>query len=215
MADSRMRKPRGEYAKTRAKRAAILDAALDVFADSGYHSGSLRDVAERVGMSEAGLLHHFPNKPALLAAVLDRRDQHTLEWVRMAEGNGEVTLSGLVTTAVRNSTVPGIVELYCILSAEGTKPGHPAHEYFVTRYDVARTNLRRAFEDLQRQGRMRPGVTSQGAAVATLAMMDGLQVQWLLNPDVVDMAEELSRFFRAFVDIDLTPALSGTSGGLA
>ena len=35
------RKPRGEYAKTGAKRAAILDAALEVFAESGYRSGSL------------------------------------------------------------------------------------------------------------------------------------------------------------------------------
>ena len=74
----RVRKPRGEYAKTSAKRTAILDAALEVFAESGYRSGSLRDVAGKVGMSEAGLLHHFPNKSALLAAVLDRRDRRAL-----------------------------------------------------------------------------------------------------------------------------------------
>ncbi|WP_349428804.1 TetR/AcrR family transcriptional regulator [Microbacterium sp. LWS13-1.2] len=201
-AKPRKREPRGEYAKTRATRAAILDAALDVFAESGYRSGSLREVAQRVGMSEAGLLHHFPNKPALLAAVLDRRDHHSLEWTRMTEGNGDVTLRGLVETATRNSSSPGVVELYCILSAEATAADHPAHEYFVRRYELGRSNVRRAFEDLERQNRLMPGITPLNAAIATLAMMDGLQVQWLLHRDVVDMAAELRRFFTAFVNID-------------
>ncbi len=74
-APTRMRKPRGEYAKSAATRTAILDAALEVFAESGYRAGSLREVAERVGMSEAGLLHHFRSKSALLMAVLDHRDE--------------------------------------------------------------------------------------------------------------------------------------------
>ena len=201
---ARVRKPRGEYAKTSAKRTAILDAALEVFAESGYRAGSLRDVAQKVGMSEAGLLHHFPNKSALLAAVLDRRDQHSLERVPFDEVDGAATLRGLVELAAYNASVPGVVELYCVLSAEATAPDHPAHEYFTGRYDFTRANLRRAFESLERDGRLTPGVTPQRAAVATIAMMDGLQVQWLLDRNVVDMADELKRFFEAFSDVDFS-----------
>ena len=200
----RARKPRGEYAKTGAKRTAILDAALEVFAESGYRSGSLRDVAGKVGMSEAGLLHHFPNKSALLAAVLDRRDQHSLERVPLGGEDGEATLRGLVELAAYNASVPGVVELYCILSAEATAPDHPAHEYFIGRYEYTRANLRTAFEALERDGRLMTGVTPQRAAVATIAMMDGLQVQWLLDRDVIDMPEELTKFFGAFVDVDFS-----------
>ena len=204
----RARKPRGEYAKTSAKRAAILDAALDVFAESGYRSGSLRDVALRVGMSEAGLLHHFPNKSALLAAVLDRRDQHSLQLVTFGGPDGAASLRGLVDLAAHNASVPGVVELYCVLSAEATAPDHPAHEYFVGRYEYTRMNIRATFENLAREGRLAQGVTPQRAAVATIAMMDGLQVQWLLDRDVVDMAEELKTFFTSFVvmDFDEQPA---------
>ncbi|HYJ51003.1 MAG TPA: TetR/AcrR family transcriptional regulator [Microbacterium sp.] len=198
---SRKRKPRGEYAKTSAKRTAILDAALEVFAESGYRAGSLRDVALRVGMSEAGLLHHFPNKSALLAAVLDRRDQHSQQRVTFG-ADGGVTLQGLVELAAYNASVPGVVELYCVLSSEATAPDHPAHEYFVGRYEFTRSNIRRAFESLETQGRLMDGVTPQRAAVATIAMMDGLQVQWLLDRDVIDMAEELKTFFSSFVDIE-------------
>ena len=48
---------------------------MEVFATVGYHKGSLRDVADRVGMSQAGLLHHFPSKEHLLEAVLTWRDE--------------------------------------------------------------------------------------------------------------------------------------------
>lgn len=201
-AAARARKPRGEYAKSEATRRAILDAALEVFAESGYRKGSLREVAQRVGMSEAGLLHHFPSKSALLAAVLDRRDQHSLARVPLTEGDGAATLRGLVELAAYNASVPGVVELYTILSAEATAPNHPAHEYFIGRYEFTRTNLRRAFESLRAEGRLIEGGDPQRAAVATIAMMDGLQVQWLLDRDVVDMAQELRMFFDAFVDIE-------------
>lgn len=197
----RKRKPRGEYAKTRARRTAILDAALEVFAEGGYRSGSLRDVAQRVSMSEAGLLHHFPNKSALLAAVLERRDEHSEQRVPFGGPDGGLTLKGLVDLAAYNASVPGVVELYCVLSAEATAPDHPAHEYFTGRYETTRANLGAAFESLEAEGRLRPGVTPQKAAVATIAMMDGLQVQWLLDRDLIDMSEELKTFFTSFVDI--------------
>ena len=115
-----------------------------------------------------------------------------------------MTLRGLITTATYNASRPGVVELYCILSAEATDPRHPARDYFIGRYEFARTNLCRAFEDLARQERLRPGTSPQAAAIATIAMMDGLQVQWLLNREVIDMADELRKFFAAFVDIDLS-----------
>ena len=51
-----------------------MDAAVEVFATVGYNKGSLREVADRVGMSQAGLLHHFPSKEHLLEAVLTWRD---------------------------------------------------------------------------------------------------------------------------------------------
>lgn len=183
-------KPRGSYAKTEEKRRTILDAALEVFAQSGYRSGSLREVAERVGMSEAGLLHHFPNKSALLAAVLARRDEQSYDYVPL-DGKGNISIPGLVALAAYNASIPGVVELYCTLSAEATSPDHPAHDYFVDRYQWTTANMTRAFGDLQQQGLLRNGVTPERAARSTIAMMDGLQVQWLLDRDSVDMAEDL------------------------
>ncbi|QIG39316.1 TetR/AcrR family transcriptional regulator [Microbacterium sp. 4R-513] len=193
------RKPRGEYAKSEAKRQAILDAALEVFAESGYRAGSLREVAQRVGMSEAGLLHHFRSKSALLMAVLDHRDDLSRAVVDFDQPDGVEALRGLVVLARRNASTPGVVELYCTLSAEATSPDHPAHDYFVRRYIYVRESIGTAFRRIADAGRLLPGVDPHRAAVATVALMDGLQVQWLLDRESTDMGEALDEFFRGFV----------------
>jgi len=197
--DPVVRKPRGEYAKTRARKNAILDAALEVFAQSGYRSGSLRDVANLVGISEAGLLHHFPNKVKLLEAVLEHRDDLSRSIVIMDDSDGTVTLRGLVALATYNAGVPGVVELYCTLSAEATAPDHPAHDYFVRRYSESRAFIADAFRRLRLDGRLLVDVEPVRLAISTLALMDGLQVQWLLDRDAVDMAQELWDFFASVV----------------
>jgi AcrR family transcriptional regulator len=199
----RGRQPRGSYAKSELTKAAILDSALEVFAEGGFRSGSLRDVSQRVGMSEAGLLHHFRSKSHLLSAVLERRDALAAQFVPPHPTDGVRAMQGLIDLARFNASEPGVVELYCTLSAEATAPDHPAHAYFVDRYAEKRSALMDAFDDLSRRGMLRDGVTPRGAALSTLAVMDGLQVQWLLERASLDMAEQLRLHILRLADIEL------------
>jgi AcrR family transcriptional regulator len=54
--------------------AGILDRAAALFARRGFAKTSVQDVADAVGLSKAGLLHHFPSKDALHEAVLAQAD---------------------------------------------------------------------------------------------------------------------------------------------
>jgi AcrR family transcriptional regulator len=195
---------RGPYRKTAGTRIAILEAAFDVFSESGYHSGSLRDVARRVGMSNAGVLHHFPDKEALLEAMLDHRDEVDAETVRRLTRDGETALHALIQLVRSNSTKPEIVKLYAILSTEATAADHPGHIHFVARYGRTRAFVEDAFDSLARTGQLSSSVTPASAAIGTIAMMDGLQIQWLLDPDAVDMPRELSRYLGALTGIDFS-----------
>jgi AcrR family transcriptional regulator len=202
-AQPRKGRPRGRYAKSDEIREAILDAALGVFAEGGFRAGSLRLVAERAGMSEAGLLHHFPRKSVLLEAVLERRDRLAHAFVPLEVVNGEDAIRGLVELARYNASIPGLVELYCTIAGEATSPDHPAHDRYVRRYEVVRGTLLEAFTDLATKGMLRDGVTPSGAAKATIAIMDGLQIQWLLDPLVMDMAEDLRAFLTLLTTVRL------------
>src|SRR5215212_286207 len=54
----------------------ILDAAAALFARHGFEQTSLKALADAVGLSKAGLLHHFPSKDALFEAAW--RHSHVL-----------------------------------------------------------------------------------------------------------------------------------------
>ncbi len=51
-------------------RQAVLDAALDLFAESGFHGTGLRDIAGAAGVREAAIYHYFESKEALFEALI-------------------------------------------------------------------------------------------------------------------------------------------------
>src|SRR3954470_691221 len=53
------------------RRAAILDAALEVFSSRGYHGSSIDDIAGEAGISKALIYEHFPSKKDLHASLLE------------------------------------------------------------------------------------------------------------------------------------------------
>jgi AcrR family transcriptional regulator len=59
----------------------MIEAAIDAFADRGYHATTTRDIATRVGLSPAALYVHFPSKQALLAQISVSGHEAALELV--------------------------------------------------------------------------------------------------------------------------------------
>lgn len=60
----------------------ILDAAGELFVTQGFTVTSTRSIAEAVGIRQASLYHHFPNKEAILEALLDATVVPSLEFAR-------------------------------------------------------------------------------------------------------------------------------------
>jgi AcrR family transcriptional regulator len=65
---------------------AILQAAISVMAEHGYHGTSVRDIAERAGLSPAALYHHFQSKQDVLVTIMERGIDHLLARTRAALG---------------------------------------------------------------------------------------------------------------------------------
>ncbi|MBB2975887.1 AcrR family transcriptional regulator [Microbacterium endophyticum] len=190
------RKRRGPYAKSDGRRREILAAATQVFGVNGYRAGSLKEIAAVVGMNPTSLLHYFPTKDALLQAVLDERDKVSDEVAGTAVGAAADPADlpkAFLLIAQNNQDVPGIIGLYTLLAAESATPGHPTHEYFVARYERVREQFRRAFARLEAAGLLAPGITAEYAAASTLGLWDGIQMQWMIDPDAVDVVAHLRR----------------------
>jgi AcrR family transcriptional regulator len=191
------------YEKGRAKRREIIDRAMTLFGEVGYRGASLREIAARCGISHPGLLHHFPTKESLLLAVLKHRDEVDGQWLSTDDATGMEALRRLVDLVSLNATRRGIVELFAVLSAEATSATHPAHDYFVERYRASVGSFELAYTRARDEGILRPGVDPGTAGRQLVALMDGLQVQWLLDDSTTDMAGVV----RAHVQAQLTVPL--------
>jgi AcrR family transcriptional regulator len=197
------RAPRGSYRNTPARRAEIVQVALDIFAAEGYESASLRMVAARVGISHTTLLHHFASKEELLTAVLERREAELRREFRDFTGRTiptsiEELFEGLRDSCARHLAAPELARLWASLGSAATRPDHAANDYFVRRYNRVRRELAIVVAGLQATGELDPALDSQSFSANILAVLDGLQVQSLLDPEL-DIDRALTTFFAPYL----------------
>ena len=192
--------------QTLARRRDILEAAAEIFGSKGYTNGTLSDIAEQVNMTHPGILHHFGSKDQLLMEVLRFRDETDVQNLAGQHiPDGIEFFRHLVTTAFTNAQRAGIVQAFVVLSAESVTDDHPAREFFMDRYRTLRAEARHAFEVMCAERGQVPPETVALASSAILAVMDGLQVQWLLEPTEVQLAKASEFAIEAIVASVLEP----------
>jgi AcrR family transcriptional regulator len=187
---------RTQAERTRQRKAQLIREAIRFFGQNGYHGARLADIAQAAGVTEPGLLHHFPSKAHLLMEVLaerDRIDQDRFDPARHAGQNPLLPLQELVKY---NETVPGLVQVFTVLVAESIDEQHPAHEFFKQRYQTIRDQLIPILKEAQANGEIRRDIPAKELAILLFAMMDGLQVQWLYEPKQIKMARLFEQFSR-------------------
>lgn len=187
--------PRGPYAKGVAKREEILTTALEVVSERGFGGASVKELADAVGLTPAGLLHYFGSKDELFVQVLRKRDE--VDAARFLPG-GDVDPHELADVWVKlirhNAQVPGLVALFSRMAAAADDPSGPAHDYFAARGVNLRAQMTDALVQLQTDGGVTDRVPADMLARMLQALTDGLQLQWLVDPDL-DMGSVIEALF--------------------
>lgn len=168
----------GRYPKGVAKRAEILETALALVARQGFRQTSVRDIADAVGLTPAGLLHYFESKDDLWVAILRKRDE-----IDASKGPSDPDPAGTFAALVgHNAEVPGLVQMFSNLSAAAaTDPEHPAHDYFRERYRSVRATLAAGVGRMQASGRIDATLDPEVLASILMAVSDGMQLQWMFD----------------------------------
>lgn len=198
---------RGSYAKGVAKREEILERALDVVAREGYGGASVKELAEAVGLSQAGLLHYFGTKEELFTEILRKRDEvdvanYRAPSIEGADSDVRDLRTGYLQIIRHNSEVPGLVQLFSRMAVDAADPEHPAHSFFLARGTELRDEFTHALAHQQRTGGLTDRIAPGTLARILQAVADGLQVQWMQDP-TIDMAGIVDALFDA-----LTPTPS-------
>ena len=187
----------GRYAKGVAKREEILVKALEVIGRTGPRAAYLTNIADAVGLTPAGLLHYFDSKEELFTEILRKRDEvdKAQYWPKAsdAEDLGQLR-RGYVDIISHNAQVPGLVQLFTRLCADAPDPGHPAHRLFRERGERLRAYFADGIRRLQEAGEIDPALDPAMLARVLQAVADGLQLQWMIEPEV-DMAAGVDALF--------------------
>jgi AcrR family transcriptional regulator len=187
----RRRIPKGDLRKVE-----IIQAAMIIFARDGYAGASLTNIAKVAGISQVGLLHHFPNKLALLQAVLEHRDTYVASRLQEADQDGSLQgfmsfLKLVMSFSIEDAAVS---QALMIINTESLSVTHPAHRWFSERFGIVHSHLQAHLNALIQAGEVRSDVDVRQISLEVAAMMDGMQIQWLRSPSDVQIEQAFARF---------------------
>jgi AcrR family transcriptional regulator len=211
-ADDRTRQARGD-----ARRQQILDAAVELFADKGFRGTGVAALADKVGMTAPGLFYYFGTKERLLREVMAERSRAEVTDLPSLQ---ELRMEMLYDVARHNVETAVLTRLYVVLAAESLDPDDPLHDFFVERYDAGRTIVQEILLAEQQRGRLRRGdhVDAEQLACEVIAVLMGLEIQWLMDPKRVDLIARIDAYLDRLIDeltarpAGATPRAAGASG---
>jgi AcrR family transcriptional regulator len=140
-------------------RQAILDAALDLFAEKGYFGTSLRDVAGAVGVRERALYNYFASKAALFDALLAAHQSSKLERLAPLDTatveDGQALLEQFAIATLEGFTDAAEQKLFRILMSDGIRLAKDGRINLYERMSAGRERLHDILRRLIRQGLLR------------------------------------------------------------
>ncbi|GHI10390.1 ScbR family autoregulator-binding transcription factor [Streptomyces cellostaticus] len=175
-------------------RRSLIHAAAAVFTEEGYVPSSLATISKRAGVSNGALHFHFENKKALARAVEDQAADAVRRLVQPVHGGRASALQTLVdaTYGLVGSLLDDIVVRAGFELSSQRALGPEARMLRIWHEWVEQT-LHRA----KAEGQLAPGVSSDDAAAAIVAVTVGLEVlagvdpQWLAERRIAGFWELL------------------------
>lgn len=167
----------------------ILDATEQLLAERGYDRTSYVDIAERSGISRGSIPWHFKNKTGLVMAVLDRAIKRALPQKRYAE----VPTLGEVMANYADLLRGTSTKLIFMILTEAINSTGSLHRQYCDFLAQRRAGMQQWLQ-AQRPVGIDPDAAAERekdlAAVFNGAMI-GIQLQWQIDPDSVDLERSL------------------------
>lgn len=165
------------------KRPRLVDAACAVFAEKGYASTRVADIAERAGVGKGTVYEYFSSKEELLFAVFELINAEIslrMNDALAAGDSGEEKLHNMLRLGAE--VVTEQVEMQPVLldfwaAARGKDFEEAYHRAVVASYAHFRTLFADFVRDGQRRGEFKTSVDAEALATTVVATVDGLGIQ--------------------------------------
>lgn len=203
-----MRVTRPSYAERRKLqlREEIIDAAIDVFAESGYHDAGVADIAKRVGIGHSTFYRHFENKRAILDEVVNTVIERAMAAIA-AENAPEAasTLEEYRAQAVRIGAalaeISDDIRVMRLLLIEAASVDADLRRRIDDMFDLAVEMNAAFYEHGREHGYLRADLDTTATSRAVVGMIFGLAIM-SLNPafDEAERAKTIQAAIRVMID---------------
>lgn len=170
--------------KHAARRQAILDAAKACFAKRGFHQTSTAEICAAAGMSPGNLFHYFPNKQAIIGAIVDQEGEETAVFFRDLGARDDLygALVEFMDVVLELAGDVDFSSLALEISAEAGR--EPAIAARVGRNDrELRAALEQLLTDAAARGQVDPTLDMADTATWIAALVDGVFNRVAVDPD--------------------------------
>lgn len=197
------RKTKQEAEETRCR---LLDAAEMLFQQRGVSRCSLQDIAQAAGVTRGAVYWHFQDKAELFNAMMERATMPLEEGMNppsMVEGHLSLAelrwgLVNVFYTAMHNERTRRVFEI-AMQKVEYSGEMQALHERKLASHREWRDQNQAAFDHAVSIGQLPLGLNTRIAAVALVALVDGLLHQWIMDPDSFDLMEVGQRSVEGFL----------------
>jgi AcrR family transcriptional regulator len=177
-----------------ARKQAILEAAVQVFAQHGLDAATTDDIARAAGLSKGGLYWHFRSKDDILAAILMRffdQEMAVLKELLAATGTVSERLHQLGAQAAADTLqmeqlLPVVLEFYALASRQAT-----VRVWIQGYYQQYHQLLTALLQQGYARSELRYG-TAEAAALTLIAQIEGLWLVWSVAPGMVRLDQQVA-----------------------
>ena len=183
----------------REKRKQILDAAIRVFADNGYHGARVSDIAEHAGVAHGLLYHYFSSKEEVLRTIFAENWGELIARFRAVEETDEPAdqkLEGIAKILLR--TWRNDPALVTVMVREVARSQHIQFVEVGEAFSI----LQRVIEEGQRSGSFRPDLDSRLTAWVVYGGLEEVLTGWVLG-GLSDGEEDVARAERTAIEVAL------------
>jgi AcrR family transcriptional regulator len=178
----------------------ILTVAAELFGRRGYRGTTLTAIAAEIKATDASILHYFPNKAAILDAVLEREDEPgRQEFLELIAPGGIEGLRRFAQWGARMEAEPTTTSLLVVLSAEALSESSELHGRFENRYRYMRSRMVKLIRQGIERGEIKSDVDAIHEATAIIAFVDGIRLQWFYANGRLSIAEHLERYLEDLI----------------
>jgi TetR/AcrR family transcriptional regulator, fatty acid metabolism regulator protein len=183
------------------KRKRILDAAIRVFAEHGYHGARVGDIAEDAGVAHGLLYHYFASKDDVLKTIFVENWGQLLKRFRAVEETrepAEEKLAGIAKILLR--TWRNDPALVTVMVREVARSQHIQGQ--VAEVGEAFAIIQRVIEEGQESGVFRSGIDARLASWVVYGGLEEVLTGWVLG-QLPDSETDVTRAEETAVEVAL------------